>query len=97
MYEVLDQNGKVINVINADESFMAANYSNYRLYEHPIPVSEPLDVSERLWRDSELRSTDWIVPITDHPQHDAYIAYRQELRDWPSTDQFPDTRPQLGE
>lgn len=45
--------------------------------------------TERLWRDSELKQTDWITPLTDHPQHAAYITYRQELRDYPSQLDFP--------
>jgi len=57
----------------------------------------PADEEARQWRDSELAATDYIVPLTDHPQHDDYIAYRTALRDWPSTESFPDTRPVLGE
>lgn len=44
---------------------------------------------ERIWRNAELAATDWIVPITDHPNHAAYITYRQELRDYPSQPDFP--------
>ena len=47
------------------------------------------------WRDAELKGTDWIVPITDHPQHSSYIPYRQALRDWPSSVDFPTIRPIL--
>jgi len=47
------------------------------------------------WRDSELEATDYIVPLSDHPQRDAYIAYRESLRQWPSTDAWPATRPAL--
>jgi hypothetical protein len=50
----------------------------------------------RSWRDMELLETDYIVPLTDHPQRDAYMSYRTALRDWPSTDDFPDTKPTLG-
>jgi hypothetical protein len=50
-------------------------------------------VTAREWRDGELYSTDWIVPVTDHPDHAAYLLYRQALRDWPSTPSFPDTKP----
>ena len=39
---------------------------------------------ERGWRDSELKASDFIVPLTDHPQHAAYMTYRQELRDYPA-------------
>lgn len=56
---------------------------------------KPEDVKAREWRDSELTRTDVFVPLTDHPQHAAYLAYRQALRDWPSTTDFPDTRPTL--
>ena len=51
----------------------------------------------RRWRDQELTATDYIMPVTDHPQRDDYITYRTALRDWPSTQSFPDTRPVLGE
>ncbi len=53
------------------------------------------EVHEKMWRDIELASTDYIVPLSDHPQRAAYMAYREALRDWPSTDSFPDTRPEL--
>ncbi len=55
------------------------------------------EVQEKMWRDLELRATDYIIPLTDHPQRDDYITYREELRQWPSTDSFPATRPELGE
>ena len=58
---------------------------------------EPPEVEARRWRDSELSSTDYIVPLTDHPQRAAYMTYREALRNWPSVDSFPDTRPVLGE
>ena len=35
------------------------------------------------------------VPLTDHPDHAATLAYRVALRDWPSTSDFPDTKPTL--
>ena len=51
-------------------------------------------VFERDWRDSELQKTDFIVPLTDHSKHAAYMTYRQELRDYPSHEDFPnDKRP----
>lgn len=49
---------------------------------------------ERGWRDSKLQATDFIVPLTDHPKHAAYMTYRQELRDYPAQSDFPNgTRP----
>lgn len=49
----------------------------------------------RAWRDDELKETDWIMAVSDHPQLEAHKAYRVKLRDWPSTSDFPDTKPTL--
>ena len=51
---------------------------------------------ERMWRDAELQRTDSLSLLTDYPAASALTTYRQELRDWPSTDDFPDTQPTLG-
>ena len=45
------------------------------------------------WRNFELEKTDSRSAVSDDPQHDAIIVYRQALRDWPSTSEFPDTKP----
>lgn len=47
----------------------------------------------RQWRDAELQATDFIVPTTDYPNHAAWLTYRQELRDWTTTGDFPETKP----
>lgn len=52
-------------------------------------------VLARSWRDSELKETDWICAIPDHGLHASYTTYRVALRDWPSTSDFPDTKPTL--
>lgn len=49
----------------------------------------------RAWRDDELQKTDWLLAVSDHPQLAAYKTYRTKLRDWPSTSDFPDTKPTL--
>jgi hypothetical protein len=51
----------------------------------------------RTWRDNELARTDVAATVSDYPNADAYIVYRQSLRSWPSTSDFPNTRPELGE
>lgn len=56
---------------------------------------ENLEILQRKWRDEELKSTDWIITITDHPERAANLTYRANLRDWPSTDSFPSIRPTL--
>lgn len=55
--------------------------------------------SERLsliaWRNEELKKSDWVVQVSDHPERPQYYTYRQALRDWPSTSAFPETKPKL--
>ena len=46
-------------------------------------------VRERAWRDAELVRTDTIVDASDYPNKANMVAYRKELRDWPSTAKFP--------
>ena len=60
-----------------------------------IAVKQDADSAElaRMWRDSQLASSDWSVPVTDHPQHADYAAYRIALRNWPSTEDFPSVKP----
>ncbi len=49
----------------------------------------------KAWRNLELATTDWVVPLTDHPERASYLTYRTKLRDWPSTDDFPAIKPTL--
>ena len=67
-----------------------------------LTPEEAKAVEERKWRDDELKNSDWIVQVLDHPQKAAYTTYRAELRNWPSVDSegeyindFPDTKPTL--
>tara|TARA_B110000977_G_scaffold10564_1_gene13811 strand:- start:75 stop:410 length:336 start_codon:yes stop_codon:yes gene_type:complete len=69
-------------------------WSHPRLFPH-ILTTEEIENEAKQWRDTELLLTDSIVPITDHPDHTATIAYRQELRDWPLTAAFPSTKPTI--
>jgi len=93
----LTDNNRSNNPIEGD--FVEYTYENgniIRNYYH-----ETVDVSEeeiqtqiaKSWRDSELRSTDNVAQTPDYPNRDAILVYRQELRDWPSTDAFPETKP----
>ena len=50
-----------------------------------------------LWRNDELARTDIAATVSDYPNAAAIITYRAALRDWPSTEDFPETRPTLGE
>lgn len=96
-YKILDAaDGNVINTIIADADFVEANFDHYELCVEPTPAEPTAEEAGRMWRDRELKATDYIVPLSDHPQRAAYMTYRTELRDWPSTSNFPATRPELG-
>jgi hypothetical protein len=102
--------GKVDNVIIASDEFAATlqdetvnvtgksvgigySYAN-GVFAAPVKTLEKKTAEEKQWRDHELKESDFIVPLTDHPQHAAYMAYRQELRDYPAQEDFPfGTRP----
>ena len=91
-YNIKDAEGNITNTIVAKAEFVEANFDYYELCVEPTP---PAEETARQWRDSELSATDYIVPLTDHPQRAAYMTYREALRNWPSTDSFPDTQPEL--
>jgi len=95
IYNILDVDGNVINTINSSAEFVEANFEHYELDVQPTPAEPSAEEEAREWRNGELSSTDYIVPLSDHPQRAAYITYRTALRDWPATSDFPDTRPEL--
>ena len=94
-YKILDADGNITNTIIADSAFVEANFEHYELYVAPTPAEPTAEEAGRSWRDGELSSTDYIVPLSDHPQRAAYLVYRESLRAWPSTEAFPETKPEL--
>lgn len=66
-----------------------------RYLKETLRKGENIEVAAKAWRDGELKLTDWIVPITDHPERAGYLTYRASLRDWPTTDDFPNIKPTL--
>ena len=64
------------------------------IYEEDLITPEQ---KARMWRDMELTRTDIAATVSDYPNATAVLAYRTALRDWPSTADFPATRPVLGE
>jgi len=63
-------------------------------YTHSA-VEIPAEDLAREWRNLELMKTDQMASVPDWPDRDKYLAYRVKLRDWPSTSDFPDTKPTL--
>ena len=94
-FNIKDADGNITNTIKANLEFVEATFEHYEEWIAPTPVEPTAEEEGRMWRDGELGSTDFIVPLSDHPQRDAYIVYRESLRAWPSTSLFPATRPEL--
>ena len=98
VWVVKDVDGNVTNpLVTADEAFMAANFEYYEAY---VPQEIPALTAEqeaRRWRGQELIATDTASQTPDWPNRDNIITYRAALRGWPSTSDFPATRPTLGE
>lgn len=82
----------------AQTAFPAKNGYSYKDVSPEAPKlteEEERAKEERRWRDDELKNSDWVVQVPDHPQKTDYTTYRAALRDWPSTVDFPDTKPTL--
>ena len=95
-YNIKDADGNITNTITADADFVAANFDHYELWSEPTPAMPTAEEAARMWRNLELEATDKAAQTPDWPNRDNILTYRQALRDWPSTSDFPDTRPTLG-
>jgi len=95
-YNIKDADGNITNTITADAEFVAANFDHYELWVAPTPVEPTAAEAGRMWRDGELSSSDTAAQTPDWPNRDNILNHRTALRDWPSTGDFPDTRPTLG-
>jgi hypothetical protein len=97
LWTIKDADGNVTNpCIKGEESWVKANFDHVEAFVAPTTPELTAEEEARMWRDMELTSTDWVVPLSDHPQRAAYLTYRTALRDWPSTSDFPATKPTLG-
>lgn len=85
----MDADGNVVNKIVGSAQFVEENYDHYNFVLLP---NNPSDARE--WRDEELAKTDELAKLPDYPHQAILLEYRQALRDWPSTVDFPDTVPE---
>ena len=88
----------VSSLETAQELFPASDGYTHEVVEDSMSARQQKALNEiegRAWRDEELFKTDLFVLLPDHPDKDKFIEYRQKLRDWPSTSDFPDTRPKI--
>jgi len=72
--------------------------SFYKYERYICPIE-----SAYTWRNEELQRTDIAATVSDYPNAEAILVYRQALRDWPAKNDdgeyingFPDTRPEVG-
>ena len=96
-YNIKDADGNITNTISADAEFVEANFEHYELWVAPTPAEPTAEEEARMWRNGELSATDTASQTPDWPNRDNILLYRTALRNWPSTSDFPDTRPTLGE
>tara|TARA_B100001059_G_scaffold235677_1_gene282209 strand:+ start:470 stop:766 length:297 start_codon:yes stop_codon:yes gene_type:complete len=95
-YNIKDADGNITNTIIADADFVEANFDHYEVWVAPTPTEPTAEEAARIWRNAELEATDKAAQTPDWPNRDNILTYRQALRDWPSTSNFPATRPELG-
>ena len=91
--EYILQDNEYIVDFDFEESLFTKNY-NVNTGELTINNTVILD-REIFWRNSELERTDSLMLLSDYPYKEQLTVYRQALRDWPATEDFPDTRPEL--
>jgi len=94
---IKDADGNITNpCVLADETFVQSMSEHYELWVDPAPAEPTAEEDARQWRDMELSVTDKAAQTPDWPNRDSILTYRAALRDWPATDNFPDTRPEVG-
>lgn len=90
-----DEGGRVIHQLLLDGQF--GDIAPYTP-DHAAELAAAI-AAERIWRDLQLAATDYLTmpdyPLTETARAEL-IAYRQALRDWPQSEDFPDqsNRPQ---
>jgi hypothetical protein len=95
---IKDADGNITNpCIKGTEEFVSATFSHYTAFVEPEAPTLTAEQEARMWRDEELNATDKASQTPDWPNRDNIITYRAALRGWPSTSDFPTTKPELGE
>lgn len=88
VYNILDEADNIINTIVSPEPFVKEKYERYEVVR--LIVDPDL---EREWRNKQLAESDSLMLLADYPNKERLSAWRQVLRDWPNTEDFPQTRP----
>ena len=94
---IKDADGNITNpCIKGEESWVRANFDYVEAFVPPTIPEPTAEEEARMWRDMELAFTDQAAQTPDWPNRDNILLYRTALRDWPSTADFPATKPTLG-
>lgn len=94
---IKNADGNVTNpCIKGEESWVKANFDYVEAFVAPTTPKPTAEKEARMWRNMELSSTDQASQTPDWPNRSAILTYRTALRDWPSTSDFPATKPTLG-
>lgn len=98
LYKITYKDGSTNQIIGTEEfcKEVTQDGGSYEVVNPPNPSQETIKSDARMWRNEELANTDRVAQTPDFPNRDKYLTYRQALRDWPSTSNFPDTKPTLG-
>jgi len=86
-YVILKNN--IVSEIYDNPEQMYASFGD----EYLEMTDDELISLQRDWRNNELKKTDFIVPLIDFPNHSDWMTYRQDLRDWTISDDFPIIKP----
>jgi len=93
---IKDVDGNITNAcIKGEETWVRANFDYVEAFVELVPREITAEEEARMWRDMELSSTDQAAQTPDWPNRDNILLYRTALRDWPSTSDFPATKPTL--
>ena len=97
-YKITYKDGSTNQIVAAEEfcKEITKDGGSYEIINPPALTQSQINAEAKLWRDGELAATDNISQTPDFPNRDKYLTYRQALRDWPSTSDFPDKKPTLG-
>lgn len=80
-------NGASIDKVITEEGVIAPNPLEEEVEEATLVIEA------KRWRNQELKNTDTLSLLIDHPNNANILLYRQQLRDWPTTSDFPNTKP----
>jgi len=97
-YKITYKDGSTNNIVGG-ESFckeVTKDGGSYELIPPHTLDQHQIEEAARNWRNGALNKTDTLYLLDDYPDKDKLKAYRQALRDWPSTADFPDKKPTLG-